>query len=65
MTRKSNEIKSKMKISYAHAEIRTQVVVKYSISNDLDGTEDDVLWAKQYDKSDTDSEEKLTRYMLT
>ena len=26
-----------------------------SISNDLDNTEDDVLWAEQYDKSDTDS----------
>ena len=25
-----------------------------SISNYLDGTEDDVLWAEQYDKSDTD-----------
>jgi len=30
-----------------------------SISNDLYGTEDDdVLWAEQYDKSDTDSDEE-------
>ena len=29
-----------------------------SISNDLDGTEDDVLWAEQYDRSDTDSKEE-------
>ncbi|KAK2146628.1 hypothetical protein LSH36_594g03053 [Paralvinella palmiformis] len=31
---------------------------KCSISNDLDGAEDDVLWAEQYDKSDTDSDEE-------
>ena len=31
---------------------------KCSISNDLGGTEDDVLWAEQNDKSDTDSEEE-------
>ena len=30
---------------------------KCSISNDLDGTKDDVLWAEQYDKSDTNSNE--------
>ena len=29
-----------------------------SISNDLDGTEDDVLWDERHDKSDTDSDEK-------
>ena len=29
---------------------------KCSISNDLDGTGDDVLWAEQYDKSDSDEE---------
>ena len=29
-----------------------------SISNDLDGTEDDELWAEQYDKSDTDTDEE-------
>ena len=29
-----------------------------SISNDLDGMEVDVLWAEQYNKSDTDSEEE-------
>ena len=28
---------------------------KCFISNDLDGTEDDVLWTEQYDKSDTDN----------
>jgi len=31
---------------------------KCSISNDLDGTEDDILWVKQHDKSDTDSKEE-------
>ena len=31
---------------------------KCSISNDLDGTEDDVLSAEEYDKSDTDSDEE-------
>ena len=36
----------------------TKSFKKCSISNDLDGTEDDVLWAEQQDKSDTDSEEK-------
>ena len=41
---------------------RTQPIItksfkKCSISNDLDGMDDDVLWAKQYDKSDTDSDE--------
>ena len=30
---------------------------KCSISNDLDGMEDDVLWAEQHDKSNTDSDE--------
>ena len=35
-----------------------QMVQKCSISNDLDGIEDDVLWAVQYDKSDTDSDEE-------
>jgi len=34
------------------------MVQKCSISNDLDGIEDDVLWAVQYDKSDTDSDEE-------
>ena len=29
---------------------------KCAISNDLDGTEDNVLWDEQYDISDTDSE---------
>jgi len=29
-----------------------------SISNDLDGTEDDVLCAEQHDESDTDSDEE-------
>jgi len=28
-----------------------------SISNNLDGMEDDVLWAEQHDKSNTDSDE--------
>ena len=31
---------------------------KCSISNDLDDTEDDVLWTEQQDKSDTDSDEE-------
>jgi len=31
---------------------------KCSISKDLDGMEDDVSWAEQYDKSDTDSDEE-------
>ncbi|KAK2156474.1 hypothetical protein LSH36_212g00023 [Paralvinella palmiformis] len=29
-----------------------------SVSDDLDGTEDDVMWAEQYDKSNTDSDEE-------
>jgi len=35
--------------------IITKSFKKCSISNDLDGMEDDVLWDEQYDKSDTDS----------
>ena len=35
--------------------IITKSFKKCSISNDLDGTEDDVFWAEQYDKSNTDS----------
>ena len=38
--------------------IVTKSFKKCSISYDLDGPEDDVLWAEQYDKSDTDSDEK-------
>jgi len=34
----------------------TKSFKKCSISNDLDGTEDDELWAEQYDKSNTDSD---------
>jgi len=34
----------------------TKSFKKCSISNDLDGTEDDVLWTEQHDKSDTDEE---------
>ena len=29
---------------------------KCSISNDIDGTEDDILWDEQHDKSDSDEE---------
>ena len=36
--------------------IITKSFKKYSIINDLDGTEDDVLWDKQHDKSDSDEE---------
>jgi len=36
--------------------IITKSFKKCSISKDLDVTEDDVLWAEQYDKSDTDKE---------
>jgi len=36
----------------------TKSFKKCSISNDLGGMEDDVLWDEQYDKSDTDSEEE-------
>ena len=32
--------------------IITKSFKKCSISNDLDGTEDDLLWAEQYDKSE-------------
>jgi len=42
---------------YINLAIITKLFKKCSISNDLDGMEDDVLWAKQYEKSDTDSEE--------
>jgi len=38
--------------------IITKSFKKYSISNYLDGTEDDVLWDEQHDKSDTDSDEE-------
>ena len=38
--------------------IITKSFKKCSISKDLDVTEDDVLWAEQYDKSDTDSDEE-------
>jgi len=38
--------------------IITKSFKKCSISNDLDGMEDDVLWAEQHDKSDTDSDEE-------
>ncbi|KAK2143665.1 hypothetical protein LSH36_823g01024 [Paralvinella palmiformis] len=37
-------------------ETSTKSFKKCSISNDLDGTEDDVLLAEQYDRSDTDEE---------
>jgi hypothetical protein len=32
------------------------LIKKCSISNDLDGMEDDVLWDEQRDKSDSDEE---------
>ena len=38
--------------------IITKSFKKCSISNDLDGTEDDVLWDGQHDRSDTDSNEE-------
>ena len=34
----------------------TKSFKKCSISNDLDGTEDDILWNEQHNKSDTDKE---------
>ena len=37
--------------------IITKSFKKCSISNDSDGTEDDALWAEQYDKSNTHSNE--------
>jgi len=38
--------------------IITKSFKKCSISNDFDGTEDDVLWDEQHDKADTDSDEE-------
>ena len=38
--------------------IITKLFKKCSISNDLDGMEDDVLWAEQYDTSNIDSKEE-------
>ena len=35
-----------------------QIIQEVSISNDLHGTEDDVLWAEQYDQSNIDSDEE-------
>ena len=35
-----------------------QIIQEVLISNDLDGMEDDVLWAEQHDKSDTDLDEQ-------
>jgi len=40
--------------------IITKSFKKCYIINDLDGTEDDVLWAEEYDKSDTDSNDTRT-----
>ena len=34
----------------------TKSFKKCSISNDLDGREDNVLWDEQYDRSDSDKE---------
>jgi len=41
-----------------HQQAPTKSFKKCSISNDLDGMEDGVLWGEQYDKSDTDSNEE-------
>jgi len=41
---------------YIDPAIITKSFKKCSISNDLDGMEDEALWAEQYDKSDTDKE---------
>ena len=40
---------------YIDPAIITKLFKKCSISNDLDGTEDYVLWAEQHNKSHTDS----------
>ena len=48
-------------VTYHHTvgeNIITKSFKKYSINNDLDGMEDEVLWAEQYDKSDTDSDKE-------
>jgi len=34
------------------------IINKCSISNDLDGTDNDVLWDEQHDKSDMDSDKE-------
>ena len=34
------------------------IINKWSISNDLDGTDNDVLWDEQHDKSDMDSDKE-------
>ena len=38
--------------------IITKLFKRYSISNDLDGTDDGELWAEQHNKYDTDSDEE-------
>ena len=43
---------------YIDPAIITKQFKKCSISNDLDGMKDDVLWAEQHDKSYTDSGEE-------
>jgi len=42
---------------YIDTTIITKSFKKCSISSDLDGTEDYVLWAEQHNKSDTDSDD--------
>ena len=43
---------------YIDPTIITKSFKKCCISNDLDVTEDDVLWDEQHDKSDTDSDKE-------
>ena len=52
------QILAKTAWEYIYPAIITKSFKKCSISNDLDGAEDEVLWAEQYNKSDTDSDEE-------
>jgi len=42
----------------SHSGWKRSGIKNCSITNNLNGTEDDVLWAKQYDKFYTDSQEQ-------
>ena len=52
-------------VKMAWESIITTSFKKCSINNDLDGMEDDVLWAKQHEKSDTHCDEEGDKIMMT
>jgi len=57
-THSSRQAEAAVIVTYHHIVGENGLGLNRPISNDLDGMEYNVLWAEQYDKSDTDSKEE-------